>query len=78
MAASHQDLDAILQTAVDQDWRKVAMVLAKARQACEARRLDVSYEDLEDRIARMVRDGRLEAQGDITKWRSSEIRRPQT
>lgn len=36
---------------------------------------DVDYEAISRRIQALVDDGHLEAQGDIRKWRFSEIRR---
>lgn len=69
--------DAIL-AVVEVQWLKVAMIIART-----AKRLrghlpdgDERYELVGRRIGSLVSDGRLVAQGDIKKWRYSEVRLP--
>jgi hypothetical protein len=69
--------DAILAVA-QPSWRKVAMIIVKA-----AERLGSVLPEGEDgyrlvarRIKALVRDGHLVAQGDVSKWRYSEVRLP--
>jgi len=54
-------------------WRKVAMVLALA-----ARNLGWESNDEFDRLAKrleaLVANGQLEAQGNLSRWRRSEVR----
>jgi hypothetical protein len=67
--------DAIL-AAAQKSWRKVAMIVAKTSEE------DTGVPDDEEghrviasRIEALVQDGRLVAQGDLKKWRHSEVRR---
>ena len=65
-------------TTANGNWRKVAMVIA---QASDAVRGDfpagqAEYDLVAKRIVSLVDAGRLLAQGDITKWRYSEVRVP--
>jgi len=59
-------------------WRKVAMVISRVadRMGNDLPEGDDRYELVAKRIEALVRDGRLVAQGDIKKWRFSEVRRP--
>jgi hypothetical protein len=68
--------EAIL-SAVGERWKKVAMVIAKVSDAMgtELPTGDERYEVISDRIEVLVRAGRLEAQGNTTNWRFSEVRR---
>jgi hypothetical protein len=56
--------------------QKVAMIVAKSLDECEARSLLVTSQEIWGRIAFLVDSGRLEAFGDISNWRSSEVRLP--
>ncbi len=69
--------DAVL-AVVGLSWKKVAMVIAKAADKLEGR-LPAGLEGhalVAKRINRLVQEGRLVAQGDVGKWRHSEVRRP--
>ena len=55
-------------------WQKVAMVIAKTEEACRGQARDIDPEDIADRIVALVEAGRLEAQGNLTRWRYSEVR----
>ena len=59
-------------------WRKVAMVFGRVREALGAEFPDgeAGHELFDRRMAALVRAGSLVAQGDITRWRSSEVRLP--
>ena len=58
-------------------WKKVAMIIAMA-----AKKLGVDneqgYDLVANRLEALVSDGRLVAQGNITNWRFSEVRLPET
>ena len=58
---------------------KVAMVVVKAADAQGSYLPDGEdvYKVIAKRVEALVRDGHLVAQGDIRKWRHSEVRRPQ-
>lgn len=76
MTASEID-DAVL-AAVDVHWRKVAMVIARAAEGLQLGlpNADEGYRTIARRIEALVSAGRLTSQGDIAKWRHSEIRLP--
>ena len=59
-------------------WRKVAMVIGRVAEGMndDLQDEDARYDLVARRIGALVDDGRLEAQGDIRKWRFSEVRRP--
>ncbi len=76
MTSSEID-NAVLAVAEGQ-WRKVAMIISKA-----AERLrpglpegEAGYNMIAARIAALVGTGRLASQGDIGRWRYSEVRLP--
>ena len=68
--------DAIL-AATESRWKKVAMVVVTAADTFPSGLPDgdAGYQLIADRISALVREGRLVAQGDITRWRHSEVRR---
>ena len=69
--------DAVLAVA-EGHWKKVVMIIVKA-----AERLgpalpegDAGYNMVGARIAALVEAGRLDSQGDVSRWRHSEVRLP--
>ena len=72
-----QDIFAVLSQTPGQ-WRKVAFVINSVASAMAdgSANEDERYETVARRIELLVREGRLLAQGDIKKWRFSEIRFP--
>ena len=65
------DLDTLILATVQPDWRKVAFVIASV---CHSSNAD--EQSVASRIGQMVADRQLEAQGDLSKWRFSEVRLP--
>jgi hypothetical protein len=67
-----------LLSATEGRWRKVAMMISTVRDgmASDLPEGDERYDLVAQRIEALVGDGRLMAQGDIKKWRFSEVRRP--
>ena len=56
-------------------WTKVPMVIVKAAQAIDGHLPDEERaEVIAQRIAALVVDGRLTAQGNLSNWRHSEVR----
>jgi hypothetical protein len=76
MTSSEID-DAIL-AVVDAHWRKVAMIIMKAadRLGPGLPESDAGYEMIAERIAALVAAGHLDSQGDISRWRHSDVRLP--
>jgi hypothetical protein len=70
---SPDELDFRILTCVQQRWRKVALVVASLGQSI----LDApDYDAIAARIVVLVEAGKLEAKGDFTEWRHSEVRVP--
>ena len=72
---------------VSAHWRKVAMVIVQAANqlgwtvssgrgwAVESDEADEHLVQIAQRLAALVADGQLEAQGELARWRYSEVRR---
>jgi hypothetical protein len=76
MSAHSDDIDRLILSFAQVQWRKVAMIIAKVVDASGRRWDDAQLHDVAERIRALVEDGRLEAQGDLSKWRHSEVRLP--
>jgi hypothetical protein len=83
-ALSHQDVDGLILSFAKVQWRKVAMIISQV--LCEYRRRGVDIDEVgvadricdgvAERIRALVEDGQLEAQGNLSRWRHSEVRLP--
>jgi hypothetical protein len=67
-----------LLSAANGRWKKVAMVIVRVADAMgyDSPEGDDGYELVARRIEALVSEGRLVAQGNIKKWRFSEVRKP--
>lgn len=74
------EIDNAVMASVGPRWDKVAMVVTLAAKKLygNPRVGDDEYIPIGARIEVLVENGRLEAQGDITRWRFSEIRLPRS
>jgi hypothetical protein len=73
------DLDQLLLSFCTGRWLKVARIIGETLEALEQRgvQMDGSVADqIDARMAALVGSGRLEAQGNIKRWRYSEVRLP--
>jgi hypothetical protein len=73
------ELDRLLLSFCNTQWRKVARIAGNTLTALEERgvRLDGTIADqIDARMAVLVGSGQLEAAGNIKKWRYSEVRLP--
>jgi hypothetical protein len=52
----------------------VAAILIRAEEQCAERALSLSHEVVAARIRALAEAGRIEAAGDLRKWRFSEVR----
>jgi hypothetical protein len=70
-------IDSAILAVSEISWRKVAMIIAKTADTLSAAlpQGEHGYRLVAKRIEALVRDGQLVAQGDIKKWRYSEVRR---
>jgi hypothetical protein len=72
----HDEIDQLILSLGWGRWQKVAMLVAKTQSECEQRKIATSPEDIAHRVAVLVDQDLLEAQGDISNWRHSEVRLP--
>ncbi len=70
------DLEAIIMSHAHKEWRKVAMIAARTTQDCGVEPTDDEVEAIVARVRVLVDRGRLEAKGDLTRPRFSEVRLP--
>jgi hypothetical protein len=77
-APADEALDAVVLSVADAEWRKVARFIAIVVDAVKAQGLETSGQDVAQRIYALVEAGRLEARGNIRRWRAGEVRGVQT
>jgi hypothetical protein len=73
------DLDALLLSFCDQRWLKVARIAGNTLQALEDRGITSAgklADQIDARLAALVDSGKLEAKGNIKRWRYSEVGLP--
>jgi len=70
---SPDELDQLILARAQPQWRKVAYIIASIGHDLNAT-TDEEYEALAARISALVKAGKLEAQGNLAKWRHSEVR----
>jgi hypothetical protein len=73
-ARSEGDVDRLILSFALVRWRKVAMIIAKVVDASGRGGGDAELHDVAERVRALVEDGRLEPQGNLSKWRHSEVR----
>jgi hypothetical protein len=75
---SDPQIDEVILSVTGASWRKVAFVITKVadRVGSDLPEGDTGHNLIAKRIEFLVRGGRLFAQGDIKKWRHSEVRKP--
>jgi uncharacterized protein DUF3658 len=71
---SETDLDSAIFSVLKLQWQKTAAIISRAWNRCETLRLPVDIEVLGVRLQALAEAGRLESQGDLRKWRYSEVR----
>jgi len=72
------ELDQLILSFCNAHWQKVARIIGDTFKALEHRGISVkgAAEKVDERMADLVGSGRLEAQGNIKRWRYSEVRLP--
>lgn len=68
------DLDTIIFSVLKLQWQKTAVVISRALERCETLGLPLDAEVVGVRIQSLAEADRLESQGDLRKWRYSEVR----
>jgi len=69
-----RDMDKLLLFFCDKSWRKVARIIRNSMLTLDDRGIRFSTGAIDARMAALVRNKRLEAAGNIRKWRFSEVR----
>jgi len=70
------DIDKLVLATAHPQWRKVALIVATVGMSLSDES-NGNYETVAARIVALVKAGKLEAQGDLSEWRHSEVRLPQ-
>jgi hypothetical protein len=65
-------LDSLILSSVSDRWQKVAKIMALVS---ERHSSTADFSAIEARIRVLTEDGKLEAKGDLSQWRFSEVRR---
>jgi hypothetical protein len=73
-SVSADDIDQAIFSAVTARWQKTAMVIGNALTSCRQLDPPIDAETIRARVQALVESGRLEGQGDLRKWRHSEVR----
>jgi hypothetical protein len=71
---SEADLDQVIFSALDSDWRKTARVIGNLVLRCDALAWPIDAEMLAARLQALAAAGKIEGAGDLRAWRHSEVR----
>jgi len=72
------DIDETILSMAGKNWRKVAHIIGKTLNELEEAGLAASDDEVAERVKALVAGGRLESQGNLDRWRYSEVRLPQS
>ena len=72
---SDSALDDLILSAVDDAWCKVAVLLSRVVDAANAKGLDITGQVIAARLYALVENGRVDAKGNVRRWRAGEVRR---
>jgi hypothetical protein len=75
-AVTDTDLDTMILSIIERNWRKTAFVIGRVARRYEDRTIQLSYEIIGARIQELAAHGRIESQGNLSMWRHSEVRLP--
>ena len=73
-SVTESDVDKLIFATLKENWRKMALIVGNVFQACKTRSIPLSDEVIAARIQELAEAGRIESQGNLTKWRYSEVR----
>jgi hypothetical protein len=68
------ELDALILSMMKPHWNKMAMILGRMQEQCKQHEWPLSDEIVAARIQALADADRIEAAGDLRKWRHSEVR----
>jgi hypothetical protein len=77
-ALNHSQIDEAILSVTVTSWRKVARVIVMTGELLgdNLPKGEAGLDLVAERIGALIHDGRLVAQGDVKKWRYSEVRKP--
>ena len=76
MGSSNSQIDESILSVTPISWVKVAFVIAMVdKEFRNNMRKDIELDLIAGRVEALVQEGRLEVQGDVKKWRYSEVRK---
>ena len=73
-APDNPELDAVILACGTAEWCKVAMLIARTTDAAREKSIDAPAQVIAGRIYALVADRRLQSQGNVRRWRASEVR----
>jgi hypothetical protein len=71
---SQAQLDEMILSYVKNDWRKTAFIIVRVFHDCEDKKISMTDDMIFERIISLRDSGALESQGNLSKWRHSEVR----
>jgi hypothetical protein len=74
--ASDDHIDDLILSVVSGQWRKVAFIVSKVLRVYRNNAPETSEDTIAYRVRALVDDGKLEAQGNLSRMRHSEVRLP--
>ncbi len=74
--AADERLDELILNACDGAWAKVAVFIARVIDAAKVQGIQASGQSVAARIYVLVETGKLEAKGNVRRWRAGEVRKP--
>jgi hypothetical protein len=73
-SVSEADLDQLIFSVLEPDWRKTAKIISDLLIRCKALAWPIDAEMLAARVQALAEAGRIESAGDVRAWRHSEVR----
>jgi hypothetical protein len=73
-SVSEADLDQLIFSALEPNWRKTARVIGNLVIRCKALAWPIHAEMLAARVQALAEAGRIDSAGDLRAWRHSEVR----
>ena len=70
------NVDGLILSFAKVQWRKVAMIISHVLGECSRLGINIDERGVAERIRALVQDGQLEAQGNLSRWRHSEVKLP--
>ncbi len=74
MTDQNEKIDTLIMETVSAELTKTAVIIAKVFDACEAAELPTTGKDIAERLYILIDNGRIEAKGNMRRWRDSEVK----